>query len=222
MSKTATDIIKRALTLVDEMVTDIQDAADTEMSLTATAREILPEVARSLVKELPYDLKRYLAKPATLVADALTNGEAQTAYLKKKVSFAAPTDFFEIVELRLTVWSRPAVAYIYNDSPEYEIQNNPFTRAGKHNPVVATTNKSTGSGQRIECFSVHGSDATTVANFQYVSFANVPDDSSNPWPDELFDKITRALASELHTIKGRSTEGSAMGESAHQSIQQHE
>jgi hypothetical protein len=222
MSKTATDIIKKALTLVDEKVTDLLDAADTEMSLTEMAREMLPEVARSLIKELPYDLKRYLAKPATLIADTLANGEIQTNYTKKKVSFVAPTDFFEIVELRLTVWSRPAVAYIYNDSPEYLIQCNPFTRAGKQNPVVATTNTSTGSTQRIECFSIHGTDVATVANFQYVSFSNVPNDTDNPWPDELFDKITRALASELHTVKGRANEGMAMGESAHQSISQHE
>jgi len=222
MSKTATQIITRALTLVDERVTDILDAASTEMSLTDMAAEILPEVARSLIKDLPYDLKRYLAKTATLVADALTNGEAQTTYTKKKVSFAAPTDFFEIVELRLTVWSRPAVTYIYNDSPEYAVQCNPFTRAGKQNPVVATTNTSTGSTQRIECFSVHGSDVSTVANFQYISFSNVPDNSTNPWPDELFEKITRALASELNVIKGRLQEGEIQGQETMKSIQQHE
>ncbi|MDD4971897.1 MAG: hypothetical protein PHT07_20925 [Paludibacter sp.] len=224
MSKTATDIIKRALTLVDERVTDILDASSVEMSLTDMAAEILPEVARSLIKELPYDLKRYLAKPnpAALVADTLANGEVQTPYTKKKVSFTAPTDFYELVALRLTVWARPVVSYIYNDSPEYAIQCNPFTRAGKQNPVVATTNTSTGSAQRIECFSVHGSDAQTVADFQYISFANVPDNSTNPWPDELFDKITRALASELNVIKGRLQEGELQGQEAMKSIEQHE
>lgn len=223
MSKTATQIVTRALTLVDERVTDIYNASSVEMSITDMALEILPEVARRLIKELPYDLKRYLAKPnpAALVADTISNGEAQTAYTKKKVSFIAPSDFFEIVELRLTVWARPAVAYIYNDSPEYNIQNNPFTRAGKQNPVVATTNASTGATQRIECFSIHGSDVSTVANFQYISFDNVPNDTTNPWPDELFDKITRALASELDIIKGRLEEGELQGQEAIRSIEQH-
>lgn len=220
--KTATDIIKRALTIVDERVTVLLDAAETEMSLTDMAAEILPEVARRLIKELPYDLKRYLAKSGSLSADALSNGEIQTSHTKKKVSFTVPTDFWELVSLRLTVWSRPVTNYIYIDSPEYAVQNNPFTRAGKQNPVVATSNTSTGSTQRIECFSVHNSDAQTVANFQYVSFENVPNDNDNPWPDELFDKITRALASELHIIKGRLPEGEMQGQEALKSIEQHE
>lgn len=222
--KTASDIIKKALTLIDEKVTDILDASSTEMSLADMAAEILPEVARSLVKELPYDLKRLLAKanPAALVVDALANGEAQTNHTKKKVAFTAPADFWELVALRLTVWARPVTNYIYVDSPEYGIQNNPFTRAGKQNPVVAISNTSANATARIECFSVNGADVQTVAGFQYVSFTNVPDDAGNGWPDELFDKITRALASELNVIKGRIQEGEIQGMEALKSIEQHE
>ena len=224
MAKTATDIINRALTLIDERVTDLLDAATTEMSLTDMAAEILPEVARSLVKELPYDLKRLLAKPApaALVVDALANGEIQTNHTKKKVSFTAPSDFLELVLLRLTVWAKPVTNYIYIDSPEYAIQNNPFSRAGKQNPVVAISNTSANSTARIECFSTHLTDVQTVANFQYVSFNNVPDNSGNGWPDELFDKITRALASELNVIKGRLQEGEIQGQETMKSIEQHE
>jgi len=224
MAKTATDIIKRALTLVDERVTDILDAASTEMSLTDMAAEILPEVARSLVKELPYDLKRLLAKanPAALVIDALTNGEVQTSHTKKKVSFVEPTDFWELISLRLTVWAKPVTTYIFVDSAEYSIQNNPFTRAGKQNPVVAISKTSTGVTGRIECFSTHLTDVQTVADFQYVSFSNVPDNVGNNWPDELFDKITRALASELNVIKGRLQEGEIQGQETMKSIEKHE
>jgi hypothetical protein len=222
--KTATDIIKRALTLLDERVTDILDAASVEMSLADMAAEILPEVARSLIKELPYDLKRLLAKsaPAALVAEALANGEAQTDHTKKKVSFAAPADFWELIALRLTVWAKPVTNYIYVDSTEYSIQNNPFTRAGKQNPVVAISNTSAGATARIECFSVNGTDAQTVTAFQYVSFDNVPDNVGNSWPDQLFDKITRALASELNVIKGRIQEAELQGQETMKSIEQHE
>lgn len=224
MAKTATQIITRALTLIDERVTDFLDASSVEMSLTDMAAEILPEVARSLIKQLPYDLKRLLAKsaPAALVADTLSNGEIQTNHTKKKVAFTAPTDFWELISLRLTVWSKPVTNFIYIDSPEYAIQNNPFSRAGKQNPVVAISNTSTSATARIECFSVHGSDVTTVANFQYVSFSNVPDNLGNSWPDELFDKITRALASELNVIKGRLEEGAIQGDEVMKSIEQHE
>lgn len=222
--KTATDIIKRALTLIDERVTDILDASSVEMSLTDMAAEILPEVARSLVKELPYDLKRLLAKtaPAALVVDALANGEVQTNHTKKKVAFAAPTDFWELVALRLTIWAKPVTNYIYIDSAEYVIQNNPFSRAGKQNPIVAISNTTANATARIECFSVHGEDVQTVADFQYVSFANIPDNVGNSWPDELFDKITRALASELNVIKGRLQEGELQGMETMKSIEQHE
>ena len=221
--KTASDIIKRALTLIDERVTDILDASSVEMSLTDMAAEILPEVARSLIKELPYDLKRLLAKanPVALVADVLADGELQTNHTKKKVAFTAPADFWELIAIRLTVWSKVVTNYIYIDSPEYAIQNNPFSRAGKQNPMVAISNTSANATARIECFSAHAADVVTISAFQYVSFGNVPDNAGNSWPDELFDKITRALASELNVIKGRLQEGALQGQEALKSIEQH-
>ena len=223
MSKTATEIVTRALTLLDEQLPSFAQAASTEMSLSDMALDILPTVARNLVKELPYSLKRYLAKsaPAALVADTLADGEAQSNHTKKKVSFTAPTDFWELVALRLTVWSKPVTEYILIDSPEYVKQNNPFTRAGKQSPVVAISNTSSNATSRIECFSVHGMDAQTVANFQYVSFTNVPDDVSNSWPDELFDHITKALAMELNTIKGRINESAIREKETENIIEQH-
>jgi len=227
MAKTAADIIKRALTLVDERVTDLQDAASTEMSLTDMAAEILPEVWRSMIKLLPFELKKYLVKTATLVADSLSTGESQSAYTKKKVAFVSPNDFWDLVSLQLTVWAKPATSYILVDSPEYSIQNNPFTRAGKQNPVVAVADVSTGTNRvfRIECFSVGPSDVTTVAKFEYVSFNDYPRDTVGDTvacPDELFEKITRALAAELMAIKGRIQEGELQGNEALKSIEQHE
>ena len=223
MSKTATEIVTRALTLLDEQLPTFTQAASTEMSLSDMAFDLLPTVARNLVKELPYSLKNYLAKatPDALVADVLANGEAQTDYTKKKVSFTAPTDFWELVVLRLTVWAKPVTDYILIDSVEYAKQNNPFTRAGKQNPVVAISNTTLISASRIECFSVHGMDAQTVANFQYVSFDNVPDDDTITWPDELFDHITKALAMELNTIKGRMDEAAIREKETENIIEQH-
>lgn len=223
MAKTATQIVTRALTLLDEQLPSFAQAATTEMSLSVMALDLLPTVARNLVKELPYSLKSYLAKstPAALVADTLANGEVQTDYTKKKVSFTAPSDFWELIAIRLTVWAKPVTDYILIDSPEYAKQNNPFTRAGKQNPVVAISNTSTGADARIECFSTHGTDAQTVANFQYVSFDNVPDDVSNSWPDELFDHITKALAMELNTIKGRVDESAIREKETENIIEQH-
>ena len=135
--KSADDIVKRALTLLDEQVTDISDAASTEMSMTDMAHEVLPEVCRNLVKELPFELKRYIAKKGTLTLDSEGYGERQILFVKKKVSYQAPSDFWELVCLRLKQWAKPVTSYILIDSPEYCIQNNPFTRGGKQNPVVA-------------------------------------------------------------------------------------
>ena len=221
MSKTATQIVTRALTLLDEQLPSFSQAASTEMSLKEMALDILPTVARNLVKELPYFLKRYLAKSATLVEESLSSGESQSGYVKQKVAFTAPTDFWELVAIRLTVWTLAITEYIAVDSPEYARQHNPFTRGGKQNPVVAINNKATGSLNRIECFSVDDGDAKTVATFQYVSFDNVPDDLGNSWPDELFDHITKALAMELNIIKGRLTESAIREKGAENVIEQH-
>ncbi len=222
MAKTASQIVDRALTLVDEQLTTITDAASTEMSLRDMGLEILPTVCRDLVKELPYELKRYLAESAVLVIDTLTSGESQVDYVKKKVAFTAPTDFWELVSLRMTVWARSITKYILIDSSEYSIQNNPFTRSGKQNPTVAISNTSALAKARIECFSVHDSDVVTVAVFEYVAFDNVPDDSGNNWPDEIFDEITKALASELNLIKSRLQEASIKGDETLKAIEQHE
>ena len=112
--------------------------------------------------------------------------------------------------------------YVYINSENYPKQNNPFTRAGKQSPVVALSNESTGSNARIECFSVNDGDVKTIANFEYVSFDNVPDDVGNSWPDQIFDEITKALATELHIIKGRLNEASVKGEEITNAIEQHE
>jgi hypothetical protein len=222
MSKTASDIVDRALTLIDEVPTTFATAATTETSIRNQALEILPEVCRDLIKELPWDLKRYLATTATLTADSLSDGEDQSGYFKQKVAFKAPADFWELVSIRLTVWNRPVTEYIYINSENYPKQNNPFTRAGKQSPVVALSNTKTGSDARVECFSINNGDAATVANFQYVSFDNVPNDSGKTWPDQVFDEITKALATELHVIKGRLEEASVKGTEITNALDQHE
>nr|WP_319265296.1 hypothetical protein [uncultured Draconibacterium sp.] len=222
MPKSADDIVKRALTLIDEQVLDALTVSSNEMSVSDMALEILPEVCRDLVKELPYELKRYLAKTGTLTIDTISNGEDQTAYVKKKVGFETPTDFWELVAIRLTVWAKPVIDYIHIDSNEYQIQNNPFTRGGKQNPVVALSNVSAGSKARIECFSVHNDDVKTVDVFQYVAFDNVPDNSGNNWPDEVFDEVTKALATQLHLIKNRLDEASLRNDETLEAIKQHE
>lgn len=222
MAKTASDIVDRALTLIDEVPTTFSTAATTETSIREQALEILPELCRDLIKELPWDLKRYLATTATLSTDPLNDGEDQSAYFKKKVAFQAPADFWELVAIRLTVWAKPVTEYIYINGEEYSKQNNPFTRAGKQNPVVALNNTASGGNARIECFSVHDTDAQTVANFQYVSFDNVPDDVGNSWPDELFLEVAKALAAELNLIKSRTEEAEIRAMEVDNNISQYE
>lgn len=222
MAKTATQIVDRALTLIDESVTTFTTAATTETSMREIALEILPDVCRDLVKELPYELKRYLGESAVLVADTLVNGEDQSGYVKQKVAFEAPADFWELVSIRLQVWARPVTSYVLVDSPEYAALNNPFTRPGKQNPAVAISNTTGDSDARIECFSIIDGDLQNVSSFFYVSFDNVPDDSGNDWPDEIFDEITKALAAQLNIIKGRTEEATIKGEEITNAIEQHE
>ena len=222
MAKTASDIVDRALTLIDEVPTTFATAATTETSIRNQALEILPELCRDLIKELPWDLKRHLADTATLVIDPLTGGEDQSGYKKQKVAFMAPSDFWELVSIKLTVWARPVTEYVYIGGVFYAKQNNPFTRAGKQSPVVALNNTASGGNARIECFSVNDGDAVTISNFQYVSFNNVPDDLGNNWPDELFLIAAKTLAAELNLIKSRMDEATIKGQEITNTIEQHE
>jgi hypothetical protein len=232
MSKSATDIATRALTLLDEQLTEFDTptvSASTEMSMKDMALEVLPEVCRSLVKALPYELKRYLSKSGTPSAESLSLGEDQSDYVKKKVAFLAPEDFWELVAIQLSVWSNPQTTYILIDDPKYSIQNNPFTRSGKQNPTVVITNTLATSQEasltttfaRIECFSVHNDETATISLFEYISFDNVPNDTDNEWPDELFDVTTKALAAELMLIKQRTQQGSLIGNEGEKGLNQH-
>ena len=220
MAKTIDEIVDRALSLIDEVPTTFATAATTETSIREQAIDILPDVARDLIKELPWELKRYLGETAVLVADTLITGENQDDYLKQKVVFIAPSDFWELVSLQLTVWSNPVVDYIYIGSEEYGRQNNPFTRSGKQNPIVALNMTSSGGNARIECFSVNNGDVKTVASFYYISFDNVPS-NTNDWPDQLFDEITKALATQLLIIKSRIEEAQIKGSEITNQIEQH-
>lgn len=180
--KTAAQIVEMALTLVDEQVTDILDASDLEMSLTDVALSRLPEVARSLIKDLPFELKKYISEPGTLILDPLADGEIQTSYTKRKVAFIPPSDFWELVAIRLKAWSRPVNNYILVDSPEYSIQNNPFTRGGKQNPVAAVSstnspvtiyqpNKTPVYGRMYNGYAIHNSSPIHTIN------AHIPTDA---------------------------------------------
>lgn len=205
----ANDIIARAMSLIDEQLVQFEQAASTEMSVSDMALDILPTVCRSLVKELPYFLKRKLATTADLVVDTLAGGESQTAYTKKKIAFVLPSDFWELVSIKLESWAKPCTDYITPESEEYTIQNNPILRGGKHNPVVAISSNS-GFG-RIECFSVMNAESGTVSHFKYVSFNNVPNNTGLGWPDELLEATSKALAGELMLIKSRLSEAEISG-----------
>lgn len=230
MAKTASQIVDRALTLIDEVPTSFNTAATTETSIREQALQILPEVCRDLVKELPWGLKQYLGNDGVELINNLEIpiGENQTDYIKQKVIFTAPDDFWELISLQLDVWAKPVTKYIYVDSTEYSKQNNPFTRASKQNPVVAMSQGIQEQSEfpkdkmKLECFSVTKGDVKTVAEFQYISFDNVPDNVDNTWPDELFDEVTKALAAQLHIIKSRIDEAVIKGEETKSAIGQHE
>lgn len=223
MSKTASEIVDRALLLIDEVPTTFSTAATTETSIRDQALAILPEVARDLVKELPWELKEYLSELATFTYDTLSVGENQDNYVKKKIVIIPPNDYWEFVSLKMLAWSKPVTDYIMVGSEEYAIQNNPFTRGGKQNPVVALNNKYLSGGIRFECFSVDSEGSQLVEYFRYIKFSNVPDDTAGTtWPDELFDEVTKALATELQIIKSRIEEAVIMGEETKNAIEQHE
>lgn len=223
MAKTATEIVERSLTLLDEQVTEFATAATTEVSMKDIGLELLPDVCRNLVKELPYELKQYLEKDGSgsLSPETLTDGEDQSSYTKQKVAFVTPSDFWELVSFRLSVWAKTVTDYILVDSNDYARQNNPFTRSGKQNPTVAVSQRQSNTGTKIECFSIIDGETATVSSFTYISFDNVPDDEGNSWPDELFELTTKALASEMMLIKKRLEEGSIAGSEGEKIIEQH-
>jgi len=226
----ATMIVDRALVLLDEKPVDLNQVATTEMSLKEMGLEILPEVCLNLIRELPFELKHLIAEEQDMFPDDLTEGEKAINLLtsKKKAAWQLPIKFWDMVSFSLDWWSKPVTKYIYIDGEEYERQNNPFTRAGVHNPVIAISeikeNTGTTGHYRLEVFSVSEKEPTGTKKISYIAYDNVPDDivGGKRWDDRLLEVTAKALASELLVIKNKIAEGTARGDDVLTDIEQHE
>jgi len=232
MEKSASEIVDRALTLLDEKPTEFTQAASTEMSLKEMGLELLPNVCRNLVRELPFELKELLAESGLMIVDTLTAGEERINALtpKKKAAWRLPLDYWEFSSIQFDEWSKAVTSYITVGSKDYERQNNPFTRSGTHEPVVAIAKigneDPSNIYHRLEVFSLAEDTVVVSTHVRYVSFDNVPDDEALPlgnrWDEKLFEVTAKALASELLVIKGKIAEGTARGDDVLTDIEQHE
>lgn len=219
MAISTNDIIQRALTILDERLIEVDQLASTEMSLQDIAAEVLPAVALKVVKELPFELKRLMAP--TNYAQTGFSVAGYPGATKKKVVLNITDSFWELVSIKFPSWDKIVTSYITIDSPEYAIQNNPFTRAGSQNPVVVLSDRS--SSRTLECYSVEEGDSVTTEIFRYITTAQIPGTASfTSLPDVLLEPFAKALAAELIMIKDNAGKSALLENETQKSINQHE
>lgn len=219
MALGANDIITRALTILDERLIDVDVLATTEMSLKEIAEDILLSVSMKVAKELPFELKRLLS-----LTNYSQTGYSETPYpgaRKKKVVLSVTDSFWELVSLKFPAWDKVVTSYISVDSPEYGIQNNPFTRAGKQNPVVAISDKNT--SRVLECFSIEDGDSETTEIFRYLTIDNLPGSASfGILHPALLEPFAKALAAELIFIKDNAQKSQMLENQTQENVDQHQ
>lgn len=218
MATSTNDIIARALTILDERLIDITQLASTEMSLQDIAAEVLPSVALKVVRELPFELKRLMVSTSGAVTGYSVVG--YPGAIKKKVVLNIPDTFWELVSIKFPSWDKVVTSYITMDSPEYAIQNNPFTRAGKQNPVVAMSDGST--TRVLECYSIEEGDSETTEIFRYISTTQIPGTTTfTTLPDVLLEPFAKALAAELILIKDNANKSALFENQTEETVEQH-
>ena len=100
-----------------------------------------------------------------------------------------PTDYHRLYCLMLSTWERPATRPISVDSPEYNAQQNKYTRGKNAKPVVAVAVK---SGKRVfELYSAEEA-GVTVTKAQYIKKVKAEDN-----PDRLIPYIVLACAAKV-------------------------
>lgn len=218
MATSSNDIITRALTILDERLIEVDQLVSTEMSLQDIAAELLFSVSLKVVRELPFELKRLMSN-----TNYAQTGYAVVGYpgaLKKKVVLTVNEYFWELVAIKFPSWDKVVTSYITMDSPEYAIQNNPFTRAGKQNPVVAMSDGA--SSRVLECYSIEEGDSETTEIFRYITIQQVPGHATfTTLPDVLLEPFAKALAAELIMIKDNAAKGGLLENQTEETVQQH-
>lgn len=218
MATSSNDIITRALTILDERLIEVDQLVSTEMSLQDIAAELLFSVSLKVVRELPFELKRLMAN-----TNYSQTGYSVVGYpgaLKKKVVLTINENFWELVAIKFPSWDKVVTSYITMDSPEYSIQNNPFTRAGKQNPVVAMSDGA--SSRVLECYSIEEGDAESTEIFRYITIQQVPGHAAfTILPDVLLEPFAKALAAELIMIKDNAAKGGLLENQTEETVQQH-
>lgn len=218
MALGANDIIIRALTILDERLIDVNVLATTEMSLKDIAEELLLSVSMKVVKELPFELKRLL--PTTNYNQTGYSVPGYSTSRKKKVILSVNDSFWELIAIKFPSWDKVVTNYITVDSPEYGVQNNPFTRAGSQNPVVAMSDR--GTSRVLECYSIEEGDSETTEIFRYVTVDNLPGSTSfGVLAPALLEPFAKALAAELIFIKDNANKGQMLEDQAQDNVNQH-
>jgi hypothetical protein len=107
------------------------------------------------------------------------------------------SDFLKIDHVQMTDWERPVYDVIMEDSPLYSYQRNPYTRAGKHKPVVVLTNRD-GFNKRLECYTTD-----TTGDVYYIKRQFLTSSEQDFFDKSLEDRLVIICAMRVLEIIGK-------------------
>ncbi len=119
-----------------------------------------------------------------------------------------PDNMWRMVELRMAGWKRPVTRFLTENSPEYELQHNPYTRGGCSTPVCVLL---TLEGRK--CLEYYALPETSVEprveSALYVPYPEVKM-SGYEMPAELVPVVCYTCAAMVYEILGQPDSAAAM------------
>ena len=187
---------------MDELAPD--DQVSTHPISTHINKE-LDQAAIFILENAPLHLLDHTAIDGTDDSLSIHDASNKVNYVK------VPDGFLRLACFMFSDWERPVHSFISQESNEYSLQANPFTKAGKAKPVVvqviAKPPTQSSYGRWLMCGEVENAD--TGAQLHYIK-----SDVAEGLPDRLSEAIEWLTAARLFQIFG-------MGEKSQAAVQKY-
>ena len=184
----------------DGIITSVKVKIDelTPDGVALPLEEIIGPVLDESARELLLALPSRLLDAEDLNLEGIAYSEDKRAYIP------VPNDFLKIGKIRFPKWEKTVSTAIKEESPEYTLENNPYTRGGWSRPTVSLINKD--GDTVLEGSKVDGSVAEEKITTEATKRKELLPEEL---PDMLIDSLGWLAASKVLQITGNINGGSA-------------
>ncbi len=195
--------------LVKQVKVNMEEVTDSQVSIATLAvgvdvesyiRAKLPEAVSAVWMKMPLSLLPRIDCASSLEPVVRDDGSGMVIL---------PEEVWKMVEFRMEGWRRSVTKFIEKDSPECELQTNPYTRGNSTTPVCVLYTLE--DRKRIEYYSLpKGSTDVRVEKALYIPYPKSEYNSYNNMPAEIVPIVCYTCAAMVYEILGQPDLAAAM------------